>query len=231
MSRHLSNPYYWLFGFLMGLITGALVSTVLNQNFPFSGATLVAASGLRPTDSSLAAATSSKQMLSFNIGSDELLSGDGNYPSALNAWDHPTALVGYNIRFQEASGNVDAGRPANSQGKFKFTLHAATASSEGTSDNRFITDKTVSVVLVRVSDDAPMSSHAYSTSGDVLLKVLINATDPLNPFYETHFKRADLIEPNTGLAPSGPGIYALKVSVLGAEGHRMLLATSRPVTF
>jgi hypothetical protein len=91
-------------------------------------------------------------------------------------------------------------------------------------------DKTVSAVLVR-ADDAQMAAHFYGTAGGVLLNVLINVSNPLSPVYETHFKRADLIDPNTAAAPTASATYVLKVYVRDVDGKWMPQATSSSVTF
>ena len=213
MSRHLGNPYYWLFGFVVGLITGAIMATMIQGGAPSTGA------GTSPAD--------------------KLLSGNGSHTITAKAWDgagnegigRSTFPAKYDAQFSETSGNVNTARPADSQAKFKFTLRLGTARSESASDGVFVFDKTISGVLVRASDDAPMATHFYSMSGGVLRNVLISQTDPLSPSYETHFKRGDLIDPNTGLAPTGSGIYVLKVYARGVDGNWMLQATSSSVAF
>jgi hypothetical protein len=219
----------------MGLITGALVSTTFNQMVPLSGATVVAATG----GSLAAAGTSWGQKLFSERDSDELLSGERNDAFTGNAWDqlvheragNPTVPVKYDVEFRDVSGHVNTGKPGNSQAKFRFTLQPGTSLPDGPSDSRVTVDKTLSVVLVRVSDDAPMATHFYGTKSGVLLNVLINTTDPLNPFYETHFKRTDLIDPNTGVAPVGSASYVLNVYVRDVDGKWMPQATSSSVTF
>ena len=210
MPRHLSNPYYWLFGFVIGLSTGAMMVIMIHPGgAPGTGA------GTSPAD--------------------KLLSGNGSHTITAKAWDgagnegigRSIFPAKYDAQFSEASGNLNTDRPADSQAKFKFTLRRGTSLSEGS----IILDKTILGVLVRVSDDAPMATHFYGTSGGVLRNVLISQTDPLSPSYETHFKRGDLIDPNTGLAPTGSGIYLLKVYVRGVDGNWMLQATSSSVTF
>jgi hypothetical protein len=209
MSRHLSNPYYWLFGFLIGLITGAVMGTMIQSSAPVAGA------GRNPAG--------------------KLQSGNRSYAITAKAWDgsendgmgSSTVQVKYYARFSEASEDLDAAEPSSSKAIFKFTLLEWTALSDGPYDGSFKFDSTVSAVLVRVSDDTPMATHFYGASGGVL----ISRADPLNPFYETHFERADLIDPHTGLAPVGSETYVLRVYVEDSDGNSMLQATSSSVTF
>jgi hypothetical protein len=130
-----------------------------------------------------------------------------------------TFQVTYSIEFtkQEQSGNLNN---QNSAGHFAFTVHR--------SHGVFMYDKTVVVELVRsTAPSVPVATHTIEGNGINAAVQIDDTTDPANPEYKTHFKRADL----NPTPPTGPDQYKVIVSFRDVDGNLVKQAESIIVKF
>jgi len=125
--------------------------------------------------------------------------------------------VKYDIQFTKQDFNTN-GQPKNFTAQFKFTVKR----SSTTSDGAFMFDKTVTVKLVRTSDNFVVSTHVYGV-GDIKDNVQIDST----PVYQTNFVKGIVF----GATLPDPTQYKAELWFKDVDGTLVKQAESDPGTF
>jgi hypothetical protein len=184
-----------------------------------AGSDATATGSFNPTGASGPAGTTALTAFTGTVRS-----GIGTYILAADATDgagnvgmaDSTFHVKYDVAFTMAAGQINNGQPANSFGRFHFSVRRSSV----TSDAAFMFDQTVVVKLVRTSDSAVVASHVFGTGAITAFTQI----DETVPEYKTHFKRGDI-----GAASSAT--YKAQVWFLDVDGVLVQQGESPAVTF